>query len=268
MTTVLSVRDRAISIIELLARKPDGYGMSDVAEKLGIPRSATHRLLNDLKEMGYVRQEFDGGRYMLTVKMVALALSYLSASGIADISQPLLDRLAAESGELVRLAVIDGDQLTWVAKAQGARSGLRYDPDAGLVVYLPATANGLAWLSSVSEEKALQLIAAQGTERLASMGPNAPKSLSEVMEQVRLSRERGYGMVQETYEKGTSAVAVAILRPGTNEPIGALSIAGPSVRLPEERLAELAVKVRECADDLALASAGSPIFGGAKEATS
>lgn len=261
---MLSVRDRAISIVELLARKPDGCGMSEVSDQLGIPRSATHRLLNDLKEMGYVRQDHEGGKYMLTVKVVALALSYLSASGITDIAQPLLDRLAADSGELVRLAVVDGDSLVWVAKAQGARSGLRYDPDAGSSVYLPSTANGFAWLAAVSEERALQLIAAQGLDRLHEMGPNAPQALAEVMERVRQTRERGYGVVHEVYERGTSALAVAILHPASNAPIGAVSIAGPSIRLSEERMKALAPLVQTCATDLAIASAGSPIFAGAK----
>lgn len=175
---MLTVRDRAISIVELLAREKDGLGMADIADQLNIPRSATHRLLTDLKEMGYVKQDWDGGRYMLTVKLISLALSYLSVSGIPDITQPILDRLAGYSGELVRLSVVEGDQLVWVAKAQGAHTGLRYDPDAGAEVYLPATANGYAWLAFVSEERCQQLIAKQGLERAHSMGPTAPTTLT------------------------------------------------------------------------------------------
>lgn len=260
---MLNVRDRALSIVELLSRHPDGLGMSDIADRLQIPRSATHRLLNDLKETGYVRQDGEGGRYLLTVKLVSLALAYLSASGMNDIVQPLLDRLAASTGELVRLAVVQGEQLVWVGKAQGARTGLRYDPDAGQQVYLPAAANGLAWLACVSEERAMQLIARQGLERAKEMGPAAPHSLQALMAQIRQTRERGYGMVVDAYEKGTSAVAAAILRPGSREPIGTVSIAGPSVRLTQERLQALAPQVLACAQELAVASMGSPLFGGA-----
>ena len=49
-----------------------------------------------------------------------------------DIAQPVIDRLADTTPELVRLAIVDGDRLTLVAKAQGAKSGLRYDPDMGI----------------------------------------------------------------------------------------------------------------------------------------
>ncbi len=115
-----------------------------------MPLSATHRLLTELIRCGYVRQDQSHGDYMLTIKLVSLGLSFLSNSGIVDVAQPLLDRLAAESGELVRLAVVDGDELTFVAKAQGATRGLRYDPDMGLSVNLSCSSAGHAWLSTMT----------------------------------------------------------------------------------------------------------------------
>ncbi|MFT3717738.1 IclR family transcriptional regulator [Pseudorhodoferax sp.] len=255
-----SVRDRAISILELLVRNVRGLPMHEVADQLGIPRTAAHRLLADLKEMGYVKQEPGSTQYLLTVKLASLGLSYLAASGIVDAAQPLLDDLADVTGELARLAVMEGDQLIWVAKAQGARSGLRYDPDSGADVYLPATANGLALLAAVSEERALQLIAKHGIEKAASMGPGAPSSMRELMDRIEETRARGYAVVFEAYEAGTSAVAAVIRRPGDGEPVGTVSIAGPSIRVTAERLPVLAPAVKECAHRLAAVSAWSPAF--------
>jgi IclR family acetate operon transcriptional repressor len=63
-----SSRDRALSIVELLVHEVRGLPMSEVADRLGIPRTATHRLLGDLKEMGYVKQDEETARYFLTVK--------------------------------------------------------------------------------------------------------------------------------------------------------------------------------------------------------
>lgn len=97
-----------------------GLQLYEVAERLGIPRSATHRLLPSLSEHGYVSQDRLQGTYQLTAKIASLAFTYLSRSGITDFAQPVLDRLATESGELVRLAVISGQELIWVAKAQGS----------------------------------------------------------------------------------------------------------------------------------------------------
>ncbi len=89
-----------------------------------------------------------------TTKLVALGLQYLGQSGVIDLSQPLLDRLAESCGELVRLSVIDGERLTWIAKAQGARQGLRYDPDMGSDARLSCSASGLAWMASMSDDDA------------------------------------------------------------------------------------------------------------------
>src|SRR3954469_22035292 len=129
--TMTAVLDRALKILELLATNPGGLPLHVIADRLDIPRSATHRLLTELVREGYARQDRDGGPYLLTIKLVSLGLTYLSRNGILDIAQPILDRLAERSGELARLGVVSDERLTWVAKAQGARIGLRYDPDAG-----------------------------------------------------------------------------------------------------------------------------------------
>ena len=101
--------ERSLNVLEYLVAHPEGSSLSALAAALNLPLSATHRLLTELMRLGYVRQDQSHGEYMLTIKLVAMGLSFLSASGITDVAQPLLDRLAADSGELVRLAVVDGD---------------------------------------------------------------------------------------------------------------------------------------------------------------
>ena len=77
------------------------------------------------------------------------------SSGIVDIAEPLLERLASNCGELVRLSIVDGDRLTWVAKSQGTRqAGQRYDPDMGMDVQLSCTSSGHAWLMTMSDSSA------------------------------------------------------------------------------------------------------------------
>jgi DNA-binding IclR family transcriptional regulator len=257
-----SARDRALAIVELLAHHVPGLPMSEIADRLDIPRTAVHRVLADLKETGYVKQDPRTTHYRLTVKLASLGLSYLAASGITDATQPLLDDLAQASAELVRLAVIEGEQLIWVAKAQGARGGLRYDPDAGADVYLPATANGLAWLAAVSDERALELISAQGMDRVQAHGPGAPGTLKALMEQVEQTRQRGYACVFDAYEAGTSAMAMAVHAEDA-APIATVSIAGPSIRMTEARMQALAPLLRQCAQELGMASRSSPVFSSA-----
>ena len=123
-------------------------------------------------------------------------------------------RLAQATGELVRMALIDGDKLTWVAKAQGARSGLRYDPDMGREVILHATATGKAWLATFDENEALALVKARDFPKASRAGPNVVRTEAALRQQLRETRQRGYGLALEEAEAGTAAIACTSAAPG------------------------------------------------------
>lgn len=254
-----SVLERTLGIFELLARHGEGLELAVIADTLNMPRSAAHRLLADLARCGYVRQPREQGMYMLTTKLPSLGLSFLGHSGIVDFSQPLLDRLAEVSGELARLSVIDGNRLTWVARAQGARQGLRYDPDMGSDARLSCSSSGLAWMAALSDEEALALASAQGLGQPEEYGPNAPRTLQDLLAMVHATRERGFSITVDTYTPGLSAMA-AVVQPAGRAPIGAITIAGPTVRFTEERMQALGAELMEVAAQMAAASASSPFF--------
>jgi DNA-binding IclR family transcriptional regulator len=253
------VLERTLGILELLAQRGDGMELAAIADQLDIPRSAVHRLLTDLVRCGYVRQTRDHGDYMLTTKLVSMGLSFLSNTGIVDIAQPLLDRLAELSGELVRLSVVDGNRLTWVARAQGARQGLRYDPDMGSDAQLSCSASGHAWMAALSDDEALALVAQQGVGQPEHFGPQAPTSLLAVMNAVQASRVRGYSLTVDTYTAGLSAMG-AVVRLNGQPPLGVITIAGPTVRFTEARMQALAAELVSVASQLAAASGASPFF--------
>ncbi len=231
----------------------------EVAHHLAIPLAATDRLLISLTESGYVHRDSQTRFVRLGVKLAALGLAYLGASGITDLVQPILDDLAKRTGELVRLAVIEGDRLTWVAKAQGPRSGLFYSPDTGADVYLPATANGQAWLACLNDTDVRRLIQKQGMNR-TGLGPNAPEDIETLLAQIAATRARKFAMVTEAYEAGMSAMAAAIRKRNSADPVGTVSVAGPTLRMTPARMAELAPWLFASANELGAASASSPLF--------
>lgn len=233
--------------------------LASIADNLGIPRSAAHRLLTDLCEAGYMRQVRAHGDYALTAKLVTLGLHYLSSTGVIDVAQPLLNTLAGQSGEFVRLGVIDGDGLTWVAAAQGAPRGLRYDPEMGMTAKLSCTATGHAWMLTMSDEKAVEMVAHQGFGSPQDYGPNAPTTVHELVDLIHAARERGFSMMRDTFMLGMTAMAAPIRRP--DQPaIGVISIAGPSSRLTDERMLALGPTLLAAAAELADASGVSLLF--------
>ncbi len=253
------VLERTLGILELLSQHGEGMELAAIADRLNIPRSAVHRLLADLVRLGYVRQAKGRGEYLLTTKMVSMGLSYLSHSGIVDIAQPLLNQLAETSGELVRLSVVDGERLTWVARAQGARLGLRYDPDMGSDARLSCSSSGWAWLSTLDDDGALATLARQGLGLPEQYGPAAPTSLQAALDGVRAARALGYAITVDTYSLGLSAISAPVRFKG-QPAIGALTIAGPTARFTVERMQALAPALIDTAQQLAAASGASPFF--------
>lgn len=251
--------DRGLSILEQLAAHPDGLPLALLASELDIPLSACHRLLGDLQRRGYVRQARAQGEYMLTAKIVSLGLGYLSGAGIVDIAEPLLERLANASGELVRLSIVDDDRLTWVAKAQGVRKGLRYDPDMGMQARLSCTASGHAWLLTMSDERALELVSRQGFGLAKDYGPNAPTTVKTLLGFLHAARVRGYAMIDEVFAPGMTAMAAPVMR--RKDAIGVISIAGPRIRLTRQRMHELALGLLTAAAELGPISNASSLFG-------
>lgn len=244
---------RALGILELLAQEPGGIGVQALAEKMQMPLATMHRVLGELAQHGYVSQIPGSQKYRLTTKLISLGYQSLSASGIVDLAQPVLDRLAHTSKELVRLAIVDGARLTWIAKAQGATSGLRYDPDMGQEAVLFCTATGHAWLASLDEDEALRIVAGQGFGKLNEHGPNAPRSISALVKHLREARERGYATVSDSAAVGTAAMAAPIMNPQTGIVAGTVSIVGPSARLGSTQMADLAPALLAAAKELSSA---------------
>lgn len=254
-----STLERSLTILEYLATRPTGKTLSAMAADLALPLSACHRLLSELVRCGYVRQTREHGDYALTTKLASLGLSFLGGSGVVDVAQPIIDRLAEMSGELVRLAIVDADRLTFVAKSQGARFGLRYDPDMGIDVRLSCSAAGHAWLMTLPEDRALELVVRQGFGKPEQYGPRAPTGWKQVLEVLAEDRARGYAVIREMYEAGMHALAAPV-RVGHEAALGVITIAGPAVRLVDARIEELGPRLLAAAEELALAASVSPLF--------
>ena len=170
-----------------------------------------------------------------------IAFGYLSRTGLNEVCQPELNRLAEKTGELVRIAVVDNETLTWVAEAQGARSGLRYDGNFGSRPCLWATANGKCWLATMPNVDAMRIVREQGFGKPAELGPQALHGVPALIEELERTRKRGFAIAYEEAEAGMAGVAVAI--PGVRPeipPVGTLSIAGPTLRLSRDRLHDFA----------------------------
>jgi IclR family acetate operon transcriptional repressor len=245
--------ERCLAIIELLADGAGSMPLGAISERLDLPKSGAHRLLATLVELGWVEQDPVTSFYRLTMRLAVLGQQFYVATGIPDICQPVLDRLAQQSREFARLAVVDGDSLVWVVHAQGATGGLLYHPSlTSNTVPLYATASGKAWLATLKSDTAVQKIVKSGSFKDANKyGPNVLRSIEALLREVKKTAQRGYGIASSEAEPGVTAIAAAICSVVDGAALGTVSVAGPSVRMTEARIQELAPLVRQCASELA-----------------
>lgn len=242
---------RCLDTLEMLAMEPKGLPLTTVSQRLGLVKSATHRLLTELQAEGYVAQEPESQQYHLTMRLPTLGFRLLSASGIVEASKRPLDALAQKTGELVRMTVAESNQLTWVARAQGARTRLRFDPETGREVELHTTASARAWLASLAEDQALALVEQAGFGLPGEHGPNAIRSSAEMRKRLRAARRDGFAVAIDEGEHGMSAVAVIIPHPQAPEAaLGTVSVAGPTLRMDRERLEAFVPDLHAAAEQL------------------
>jgi DNA-binding IclR family transcriptional regulator len=258
--------EKSLAILEYLVTRPDGVPLATIATDLNQLRSGCHWTLQELVKQGYVRQTASHGDYALTTKLASLGLSFLGRSGVVDIAQPLLERLADSTEELVRLALVDGERLTLVAKAQGAKSGLRYDPDMGIELRLSCSAAGHAWLMTLSDEQAMAAVTRQGFGEPAQFGPNAPTTMKALFKMLQEHRKRGFSLIRDVYAPGMSAMAAPVRREG-EATSGVIIVAGPSARLTDARMLQFGPELLNACAELADASHASPLLTAGRQGT-
>lgn len=110
---------RGLAVIRAFDAEHPALTLSEAATRAGISRASARRLLQTLETLGYVRAE--GRAFVLTPRVLELGTAYLSASSLAEIVQPHLERLSRDLDESVSAAVLDGEDIVYIARVATRR---------------------------------------------------------------------------------------------------------------------------------------------------
>jgi DNA-binding IclR family transcriptional regulator len=249
MRVVKGVLDRSLEALEFLAAEARWLRLSYIAARLELPKGPAHRMLAQLVHLGWVEQDPSTEQYRLTMKLALLGQEFLQGTGLPGLVQPILDDVAAKCRELVRLTVVEGTGLAWLASSQGAAPGLMYQPKMTGRLVLHATANGKAWLATMSNEDAIRVALKSGLGK-PGPGPRSVRTVEALRRELEATRKRGFATAVEEAEAGVTAIAVAIRARPSGRIVGTMSIAGPLLRLTPARYAEFHRLLRGAADRL------------------
>jgi IclR family acetate operon transcriptional repressor len=233
--------DRAFGILEAMADAGGMIGLSALAERVDLPLATIHRLVRTLVDLGYVRQE-PSREYSLGPRLMRLA--DISAKRIGAWANPAMTAAVAILRESVNLAVLDGDEIVYVAQVQPSTNFMRMFTEVGHRTLPHATAVGKAILAGRPDSEVTALLERTGmppyTEHTLTTTAAYLRALAEV-------RKRNFALDEGEQELGVRCVAVSVA--GAPQPM-ALSMSGPLSRMTDEVVSQAVPVLREAAAEI------------------
>jgi len=214
----IKVLDKSLSVLELLLQKGSAMNMTELSEKLELYPSTIHRILDTLKNWGYVEQDLHTQKYQLGLKALEL--------GMAKLHQMDLVRDAAQCNETVHLGVLEEGEVIYLAKEESSQT-IRMCSYVGRRAPLHCTALGKVLLTYLSAEERKKIL---GKEVLPRLTENTITNKRELEKELGKVREQGFALDREENEKDVRCVAAPI-RNYQGEVIAALSISSPIFRI-------------------------------------
>lgn len=225
---------RGLTILERLAEARDGVALTDLAQRVGLPASTMHRLLNTMASLGFVRQDQRSGRWMIGLESFAVGNAFLYSRDYVTASRPYMRRLMEESGETVNLSVLDDGEAVLLSQVE-CHEMMRMLARLGSRAPLHASGVGKALLAALPEKEVSMILHRRGLPRMTETTIDTPARLFADLEQIR---QRGYALDDEEHAVGLRCVA-ATIHDEYGEPLAAISLSGPRARISRERLINL-----------------------------
>lgn len=237
---------RAGAILDLLAENAGtAAGPSELARRLGLPKSSIANICNAMADVGLVRRMGTG--FALGRKLAELGGAYLASVDQVQEFYEACQLLPTGSEETVQLAVLDGLEMTYLARHDG-RQTIRLSSQIGRRLPATVTATGKAALASLDEDELDRLLA--DVDTLPVLTARSLASVEALRAELAVVRRRGYAMDDEETAEGVVCFGVRIpgRRPG--EGPYAASITVLKARATEERVPLLIGDLRLLAEKL------------------
>jgi IclR family transcriptional regulator, pca regulon regulatory protein len=221
--------DRGLRLLQAFGERTAPMTLSEIAVAAGLPRATARRILFTLQHAGYVSS--DGKQFALTPHVLTLAGSYLRSNPIVAVLQPVLDHIAVAAQEISSLAVLDGDDVVFIARGSPTRL-LSGGVDIGYRLPSFCTAVGRAVLGRLGDAELKTKLAAMRREPLTPQTLTDPKRL---LAAIIADRARGYSLVDREAEPHFRSIAVPVRR-YDDTIVGAINIGVHVDRIPTEEM--------------------------------
>jgi IclR family KDG regulon transcriptional repressor len=241
----------ALRLLKAFGPGERSLGVSDLARRLGIAKSTAHRLLALLAGEHFARRSANG-QYALGFALWELGTRMVAGLDLREAAHPALERLRNATQEAVHLAILEGRDVIYIDRMESPAT-LQLFRRVGYRMPAHATSSGKAILA-FSPPHVVDAALAGGLKRLT---PSTIGSRAAFNAELARIRARGYVASFGESEIGVNSVGAPIFDQD-GRPVGAISVAGPSVRLARRRVPQIARLIKQAAAEISRNMGYSP----------
>jgi IclR family pca regulon transcriptional regulator len=202
---------RGLAVIRAFSQQRRPLTIAQLGQRTGIPRAAVRRCLYTLARLGYVGTE-DGRAYALRPRILTLGHAYLSSTPIVNAVQPLLDQITSVVHESSSMAVLEGDEILYIARSSTTTRVMSIDLGIGSRLPAYCTSMGRVLLAGLSAAELDAFLGRAKLIKLTGRTVSEPRELKAVLAAVK---RNGYAIVDQELEIGLRSIAVPV-----NDPAG------------------------------------------------
>lgn len=233
---------RALSLLRHLAASGEGMSLTELSEAAGLPPSTTHRLLTTLESERFVRPDPQGGMWRVGVAAFYVGAAFARSRDKLSLTRPYLRRLMEMSGETANLFVESDGEAVCIGQIE-SRHAMRAITGVGGRVMLHSSGAGKALLAHMEPARRQRVLSGMALARSTMSTITERAKLETALGEIRAT---GYSLDDEEHALGLRCVAAPMFNE-YGQAVAALSVSGPSARIPLERLAVLGRMVAQVA---------------------
>jgi IclR family acetate operon transcriptional repressor len=244
--------DRALRILAIVADS-NGLSLSEVSARSGIAASTAYRMLTTLALHGMVEFDQAGQLWSIGVETYRMGAAFLRRRNLVDRARSVMQNLMETTGETANLGVAEDDCVVFVSQVE-THQAIRAFFRPGTRSPFHASGIGKAILAHLASDRVAVIVRKAGLEAYTPKTLADPASLARDLSEIKA---RGWSVDDEERHPGMRCVAAAIFNE-FGEPVGGVSVSGPTVRVTPERAAAIGPLVRDAAAEVTRMIGGQP----------
>jgi len=225
---------KAVAILETLRTARRAMSVKELSDVMEINKSSLHHHLRTLTDVGYLQQDPESRKYDVGLNLVRTGQSYLQRLDIRERGHSLLEQLSRKLNETVHMLVLDCNEVVYVDKVdiQHQSGALQCSSFVGLRTDVYSTASGKVLLSHLELK---ELDALLENLNIQAKTPHTLTDLAAFENELRLTKERGYGLDLQEHTLGLQCIAVPVLN-SQSKCVAAVSVSCPKASVSRETL--------------------------------